>query len=76
MTHRRPLAESNASRSPTGNGSITSLRPRSRQQWMQEEYTRWRRPYFPLLIRYASMIVPYFTSMFGTSHSGSFPSRR
>ena len=29
-----------------------------------------------LLIRYASMIVPYFTSMFGTSHSGSFPSRR
>ena len=29
-----------------------------------------------LLILYASMIVAYFTSMFGTSHSGSFPSRR
>ena len=32
--------------------------------------------YFPRLILYASMIVPYFTSMFGTSQSGSFPSRR
>ena len=30
----------------------------------------------PRLIAYASMIVPYFTSMFGTSHSGSLPARR
>ena len=29
-----------------------------------------------LLALYPSMIVPYFTSMFGTSQSGSFPSRR
>ena len=32
--------------------------------------------YFARLIRYAAMIVPYFTSMFGTSHSGNCPSRR
>jgi hypothetical protein len=39
-------------------------------------HLRTRAPGYFLLIRYPSMIVPYFTSMFGTSHSGSLPSRR